>query len=424
MAGCFYYLFSVFILFYDARKLRNHNKVLYNKYIKDSPVIWSILSLIFYFVAAPLYIHRKNKFLRTLDSINYGDRNFNLFTDATSVVIIGFFITGLFSIIFSILSFKIDIFKDNLFQGVMISTILYISIIILAYYYSQIKRRLNFFEFITVRKGENFFLISILVPILISLCLAIINQLFHSLSAFSHTPFMNLIVMGASISRVILAISVIIVAPLFEEIIFRGYFFSVLEKIKGKKIAIFIISIMFTFMHFEQLRGNYYAIFLIFLCGAYLSLLRALSNSIIPSIVGHYSYNILIISIPIISLYISNPIHFKYKYSIFSNRMNLSEKEMILNESIKKYPRYTRAYNDLAWVYAENNVKLDRAIELIEKALAIKPNDLDYMNTKAEILYKLKRYNEAINIEKSLIESSPFSTFYKKQLQKFEKINE
>ena len=78
----------------------------------------------------------------------------------------------------------------------------------------------------------------------------------------------------------------------------------------------------------------------------------------------------------------------------------------------------------LAWTYAENEKRLDQGLFLIEKAIELKPDNIYYLDTKAEILYKMKRYDEAIEIEVSLIERAPDFEFFQDQLEKFERAKE
>ena len=89
----------------------------------------------------------------------------------------------------------------------------------------------------------------------------------------------------------IFAIFGIGVAPLFEEIIFRGFLFKVLSDIGGPATAVFVTAALFALLHIPQLWGSWAGIALIFFVGYVLSLVRHRSNSLIPSVLMHTAYN-------------------------------------------------------------------------------------------------------------------------------------
>lgn len=90
----------------------------------------------------------------------------------------------------------------------------------------------------------------------------------------------------------------ILVAPLIEEIIFRGYFFHVLSQAKGKRFAIYVISLVFAFLHIGQYWGDWAAIVMVMLLGFALTMLRAWSGTTLASIIAHYAYNAGVTIIP------------------------------------------------------------------------------------------------------------------------------
>jgi membrane protease YdiL (CAAX protease family) len=80
------------------------------------------------------------------------------------------------------------------------------------------------------------------------------------------------------------------VAPLMEEIIFRGFLFQVLSEIGGFRLAVPGSALLFALPHFGQL-GNFGALALILVVGSLLSVLRHRSSSVIPPWIVHTSYN-------------------------------------------------------------------------------------------------------------------------------------
>ena len=89
----------------------------------------------------------------------------------------------------------------------------------------------------------------------------------------------------------VFAIFGIAIAPLFEEIIFRGFMFKVLDDIRGPGTAVSVTAILFALLHLPQLWGSWAGVVLIFVVGYVLSFVRQRSNSLIPSFIIHTSYN-------------------------------------------------------------------------------------------------------------------------------------
>ena len=95
----------------------------------------------------------------------------------------------------------------------------------------------------------------------------------------------------ASSPLYLLALFGIGVAPLLEEIIFRGFLFTVLAELAGGPVAFAITAVLFASVHILQLWGSWAAILLIFVLSCVLSAVRLRTNSLIPSWVIHISYN-------------------------------------------------------------------------------------------------------------------------------------
>jgi membrane protease YdiL (CAAX protease family) len=91
------------------------------------------------------------------------------------------------------------------------------------------------------------------------------------------------------------------VAPLFEEIIFRGFLFKVLSGLGGLRAAVFGTAVLFALLHIPQLWGSWAGIALIFLVGYVFSLVRERSNSLIPSFIMHTAYNTTLFTLFVIS---------------------------------------------------------------------------------------------------------------------------
>lgn len=88
-----------------------------------------------------------------------------------------------------------------------------------------------------------------------------------------------------------------------------------------------------------------------------------------------------------------------FNYSII--KFDLGERDEaleLMNEVLSMNPQNSDALNFVAYTLAEADEELERAKELIEKALELKPNDGYYLDTLGWVLYKQKEYEEAVKV--------------------------
>lgn len=72
---------------------------------------------------------------------------------------------------------------------------------------------------------------------------------------------------------------------------------------------------------------------------------------------------------------------------------------------LKLQPDNANAANNVAWLL--NRVKDPKAIEYAEKAIKLKPNNSDYMDTLAQIMVTAGRVDKAIEVQKKAVDLSP-----------------
>lgn len=232
------------------------------------------------------------------------------------------------------------------------------------------------------------------------------------------TPFSE--VLSSATSSVGLAaflFMAVLVAPFLEEIIFRGFFFYVIDQVKGRLWAVFVIAAVFAGMHVDQYWGDWVAIAVVAGFGLVLTLFRAWTGSSIPGIIMHYFFNGLMTLIPVVTMFLSNPSYYEYQTRFFS--LNFDEKRALLLKSIDEHPEFAGAYNDLAWICAEEGKELPQALKWIDQALALEPESFAYLDTKAEVLYRMGDGASAIAIAEKLVSRYPENAYAKKQLEKF-----
>ena len=104
----------------------------------------------------------------------------------------------------------------------------------------------------------------------------------------------------------LLAFFGICIAPFVEELVFRGFFYPVFEKIWGLWVAVFLTTFLFAAIHVPQLSGGWAEIASIFVVGAVFSYCRGKTGSLVPSFLMHLAYN----SALFVSLYLTTD-HFR-----------------------------------------------------------------------------------------------------------------
>ena len=77
------------------------------------------------------------------------------------------------------------------------------------------------------------------------------------------------------------------------------------------------------------------------------------------------------------------------------------------------------AMNDLAWLCARCDERLNEAVELANKAVAAKPENAAYLDTAAEANFKLGKRDEAIKLESKALALRPEDEFMHKQVERF-----
>jgi len=86
----------------------------------------------------------------------------------------------------------------------------------------------------------------------------------------------------------------VVVAPLVEETLFRGYFYPLLARSFGMAPAIIITGACFGAMHGAQLGWTWSLVSMLILVGVVLTLVRARTGSVLASYLMHLGYNSLI----------------------------------------------------------------------------------------------------------------------------------
>jgi membrane protease YdiL (CAAX protease family) len=83
----------------------------------------------------------------------------------------------------------------------------------------------------------------------------------------------------------------VLVAPLMEELIFRGILFVIFEHRFGLRFAIIVTAVLFTALHIPEYKGAWNHLFLLLIVGLVFSFARGMTGSLAPSVFLHTAYN-------------------------------------------------------------------------------------------------------------------------------------
>ncbi len=411
------------VIYFDMTLLKRQDQKLFEKVFVFPPfkALASFLCILFIFFISdhkgadisplillfvlPVYLLRRDRFTRVIKQ--HEQKSIRLLSSAVGVVVIWLYGALVFGFLLSVLT---DLFAGhisemgNLLISATFSTIL---IMVLVYRSSRHFSDQGFLTNVGLRKGDQPSVKVILLPIILGLFFAFFSSYLISTRLVQpQTPLAEVLGTTQSVNLILIFLFLALgIAPLIEEIIFRGYFFHVIKEWIGIKKAIYLIALTFAFLHVGQYWGDWMAIAMVTLLGFTMTILRAWTGSTISSVIMHYVYNGGVTIIPIIMIAISNPPYFQY--TAYYPYHDAQAKEALLKQSLANDPDLVSAYNELAWLYAQENKNLNVALELVEKSLSYAPEQSAYLDTKSVILEKLGRINEANSIRKQLDRELP-----------------
>jgi membrane protease YdiL (CAAX protease family) len=92
----------------------------------------------------------------------------------------------------------------------------------------------------------------------------------------------------------------VLVAPLVEETVFRGYLYPLFAKSFGVANSVIITGILFGLMHGAQLGWTWSLVFVLIAVGVIFTFVRARTGSVFASFLLHLGYNSMIALITIL----------------------------------------------------------------------------------------------------------------------------
>ena len=149
-------------------------------------------------------------------------------------------------------------------------------------------------DFIPLLKCRLFWLaISIIVGIMIGVGAHFLSRNFPPQTG--QTSTFDIINNAGFTAQALLIGATILLAPFFEEYLFRGLIYDSIRKRFDTLVAIFLSATVFMAFHLIEYYDYWVGLFAILFLGVFLSILRLRSKSISPPILCHASYNLTIL---------------------------------------------------------------------------------------------------------------------------------
>lgn len=118
---------------------------------------------------------------------------------------------------------------------------------------------------------------------------AVVTALSSAFAPKRHLPIQA--VLEDRHASILFMIVAVFIAPLVEEIVFRGYLYPVVARGLGVTASVFVTGALFGLLHAPQLWGGWWQIALLIVVGVVFTLVRAVSKTVVTSYVVHTSYN-------------------------------------------------------------------------------------------------------------------------------------
>lgn len=90
-----------------------------------------------------------------------------------------------------------------------------------------------------------------------------------------------------------------------------------------------------------------------------------------------------------------------------------------MQQQIAEWPRDATTLNNLAWMYAKTQRKLDKALALAQQAVQLAPHSAVYLDTLAEVHFRAGRIAEAEAAMQQCIRMDPRDPHYRDNLKRF-----
>ena len=117
-------------------------------------------------------------------------------------------------------------------------------------------------------------------------------------------PFDSVFPEAKLVGNIVVMFSVIVIAPVVEEMIFRGFLYPAFNRYMGMHPAVFITAALFTLAHYPQISDDVVFMGTLFSLSLIITYARALTGSTIFAILLHLIYNLMYVAVGVVNYFI------------------------------------------------------------------------------------------------------------------------
>lgn len=130
-------------------------------------------------------------------------------------------------------------------------------------------------------------------PILACICGALLAVALSALGQLLRTPENDLMdkLVTSWLSFILFAVTAVLIAPFFEELLFRGFLQPLLSRTFGLIAGVLLTSALFGLLHLFQYSLAWQYALIIFLAGVAFGWVRARTRSVVPGTLMHCCFN-------------------------------------------------------------------------------------------------------------------------------------
>ncbi len=180
-----------------------------------------------------------------------------------------------------------DAMRENAFYLLALQCIFHALVLLVLYWFLVVNHGLPFWaslklRAVTPRLARRFVLGGIALALVVQIAPAILPD---------REDFPLQKMFSSPAAGYAIAVFAVLVAPLMEEILFRGVLFSFFEHVVGLRFAIVGTAVLFAALHVHEYWGAWNHVLLVSMVGLAFSLTRGLTGSLTPSCILHAAYN-------------------------------------------------------------------------------------------------------------------------------------
>jgi membrane protease YdiL (CAAX protease family) len=177
--------------------------------------------------------------------------------------------------------------QQNAYLSLTFQLIFYLLLFAVIYLLVLLKRRRSFWNALSwrnpaLRRGLEYFGGGCLLAVLVEFAPTMVPEQ----SDFPLRQFFSSTALAYTVGTF-----AVLVAPLMEELIFRGVLFAIFESRFGIGRAVGLTAVLFAMLHIPEYFGAWNHLLLLLLVSAVFSMARGVTGSVAPSFLLHLAYN-------------------------------------------------------------------------------------------------------------------------------------